>query len=128
MKKIILSIKPEYANKIFLGEKMFEYRKCIFRDKTVKNVIVYSTDPIRKIIGEFEIDSILHLDLGELWCNTKDYSGISEDFFMNYFKNKSFGYAIKIKNAKLYDKPKSIEEYGVKPPQTLVYIEEKPAF
>ena len=29
--KILLSIKPEYAHKIFSGEKKFEYRKIIFK-------------------------------------------------------------------------------------------------
>lgn len=57
--KVLLSIKPEYAYKIFSGEKKFEYRKIIFKKK-IKSVIVYATKPVGKIIGEFEIEDIIN--------------------------------------------------------------------
>lgn len=31
--KVLLSIKPEFANKIFEGTKRFEFRKSIFKKK-----------------------------------------------------------------------------------------------
>lgn len=41
--KVLLSIKPEFAEKIFSGEKKFEFRRSIFKDKTVKTVLVYAS-------------------------------------------------------------------------------------
>lgn len=46
--KILLSIKPEFADKIFEGTKQFEFRKSIFKDKTVRKVVVYASSPIQK--------------------------------------------------------------------------------
>ena len=52
--KVLLSIKPEFADKIFNGTKKYEYRRSIFKKKEVKTVVVYASSPIQKIIGEFE--------------------------------------------------------------------------
>ena len=53
--KVILSIKPEFANKIFNGTKKFEFRRTLFKNKEIKMIIVYASAPISKVIGEFEI-------------------------------------------------------------------------
>ena len=102
--KVLLSIKPEYAEKIFSGEKKFEFRKTEFK-KRMETVVVYATMPVGKIIGEFSIKKI-HKDLPELiWQRTMNYSGIDESFFNEYYHGKDFAIAIEVDNPKLYDKP-----------------------
>ena len=108
--KVVLSIKPEFADKIFQGTKKYEFRRAIFKNPEVKKIIVYASSPVQKIIGEFDIDQIITHDLRTLWNKTKKYSGISEDFFFEYFVNKENGFAIKIKNTKLYRTPRCIRE------------------
>lgn len=121
--RVILSIKPEFANKIFEGTKKYEFRRAIFKNQDVKKVVVYASSPVQKIIGEFEIDRILKDDLNTLWSQTKKYSGISEDFFFEYFGDKEHGFAIKIKNFKKYRVPKCIrEDYNLFPPQSFLYL------
>lgn len=121
--KVLLSIKPEFAFKIFDGTKKFEFRKTIFKNKEVKQVVVYASSPLRQVIGEFEIEEILRDDLSALWDLTREHSGISENFFYKYFENKEQGYAIKIKNVKKYKEPKNLrEEFKLLPPQSFVYI------
>lgn len=121
--KVILSIKPEYANKIFDGNKIYEFRKTIFKNKDVKKIIVYSSSPIKKVIGEFEIEKIVEENLEKLWDITKSEGGITKDFFDKYFENKEKGYAIKIKQPIKYKVARSLEnEYNVKPPQSFTYI------
>src|SRR4030042_636426 len=105
--KVLLSIKPEFAQKIFAGTKRYEYRKSIFRNSQVSKVIVYASYPIKKVIGEFEIGLILHDEPQVLWAKTKDYAGTSEERFFQYFTNKAKGYAIEIKDACRYDSPLS---------------------
>jgi len=123
--KIILSIKPEFAKKIFDGSKNYEYRRRIFKNSKVTHVVVYASSPVGKIIGEFEIDTILDETIKKLWLLTKDSSGIDKGFFYKYFINRDKGYAIKIKNANLFDKEYDIlERYGVKPPQSFLYLKE----
>ena len=77
--RVLLSIKPEYAFKIFDGTKKFEFRKVIFKNPDITTVVVYASSPVQQVIGEFEIDDIFSFDPDELWKKTKKYSGISEE-------------------------------------------------
>ena len=123
--KIILSIKPEFANMIFEGDKKFEFRRSIFKNKDVSKVIVYASSPISKVIGEFEIGEILFKDLGSLWDETKEFSGITEDYFYNYFIGKENGFALEVKKFKRYKKELCIREsFGKVPPQSFAYLKE----
>lgn len=118
-----MSIKPEFAFKIFEGKKKFEFRKVIFKNLNVKTVVVYASSPVQRVIGEFEIDIILSSSPKEIWRQTKRYSGISEDFFFEYFANREVAHAIKIKNAIKYKLPLQLQDnYNVVPPQSYVYL------
>ncbi len=100
--KVLLSIKPEYVEKILSGEKCFEFRKVLFR-QDVEKVIIYSTMPVGKIVGEFQIDKVLSDSPSNLWEETKDSAGISFDFFSKYFSDRKVAHAIKIKNVEKYE-------------------------
>ncbi len=120
--QVLLSIKPEFANKIFQGIKLYEFRRTIFKHP-VNKVVVYASAPISKVIGEFEVDSILHHDLSTLWEKTESFAGIEKDFFFDYFDGKEHGYAIRIKKPKQYRIPRCIKSYyNIQPPQSFAYI------
>lgn len=124
--KVLLSIKPEFAFKIFDGEKKFEFRKVIFKNPDIRTVVVYASSPVQQVIGEFEIDGILSSSPDEIWELTKKYSGISEMYFHEYFENRLVAHAIKIKNTKRYKKPMSLkEDFNVRPPQSYLYLNEE---
>ncbi len=121
--KVVLSIKPEFANKIFDGSKHYEFRRSIFKNPNVKKVLVYSSSPVQKVIGEFEIEHILNHDLKTLWSLTKEFSGISSAYFYEYFGDKERGFAIKIKKTRLYKQPKCLrQDYNLLPPQSFLYL------
>lgn len=103
--KVLLSIKPQFVEEIFNGNKKFEYRKSIFKRKGIRSVMIYSTMPVGKIVGEFDIEKIHEEHPRQLWEKTKDYSGISEDFYDSYFTGRDKGYAIQIKSLKKYKEP-----------------------
>lgn len=127
--KVLLSIKPEFAFKIFDGEKKFEFRKVIFKNPDIRTVVVYASSPVQQVIGEFEIDGILSSSPDEIWELTKKYSGISEMYFHEYFENRLVAHAIKIKNTKRYKKPMSLkEDFNVLPPQSYLYLNEELVF
>ena len=124
MKAVLLSIKPEFAHKIFEGTKKFEFRKKIFKDTSIKKVIVYSSSPEQKVIGEFEIDSILSDTPDRIWKQTKAYSGIIQEFYNDYFKDCNKAYAIKIASIKKYHKPKCLADYNIRSaPQSFTYVD-----
>ena len=121
--RVLLSIKPEYAFKIFDGTKRFEFRKVIFKNPNIKTVVVYASSPVQQVIGEFEIDDIFSFNPDAIWKMTKEYSGISKSFFYEYFADRDIAHAIKIKKTKRYSKPLCIrEDFKVVPPQSYVYL------
>lgn len=80
--RVLLSIKPEFVEKIFSGEKLYEYRKATFKNEDISSVVIYSTMPVGKIVGEFKFKKI-HIDSPEIiWNETKQHSGISKKFFL----------------------------------------------
>jgi predicted transcriptional regulator len=121
--KVVLSIKPEFATKIFDGTKKYEFRRAIFKNPSISKVIVYASAPVQKVIGEFEIEKIIFHDLSTLWDMTKEFSGISKDYFLKYFGERESGFAIKIKRTMRYSIPKCLrEDYNLVPPQSFAYF------
>jgi len=121
--KVLLSIKPKYAEKILKGEKLYEFRRAIFKSSAVTKVIIYASSPISKVIGEFEIDYVLSLGVDELWNKTMEHSGIDKEFYDSYFEGKVIGHAIKVKRAQRYLKFRELKEYDIKhPPQSFAYL------
>lgn len=122
--KVLLSIKPEYAEKILDGKKRFEFRKCSFKRSGVNIVVIYATMPVGKIIGEFEIKNVIRKEPQQLWKETSRYSGISKKFYDEYFSGRSEAVAIAVKNPVRYQVPKSISELipGASAPQSYRYL------
>lgn len=121
--KVLLSIKPKYADLIFEGTKKYEFRRTIFKNAEIKTIVVYASSPVQKVIGEFEIETILNEDIVSLWKKTKKYAGIDEEYFYQYFNCKEKGFAIKIKNFKRYRKPLCLkEDFNLLPPQSFLYL------
>ena len=120
---VLLSIKPEFAYKIFDGTKRYEFRRSIFKRKDIKKILVYASSPVQRIIGEFEISAVLYDDVERLWNITKHEAGISKEFYNQYFENKKKAFAIKIGLTTLYDTPISLSDINVDyAPQSFFYL------
>jgi predicted transcriptional regulator len=120
--RALLSIKPQYAEAIFRGEKRFEFRRSIFR-REVGVVVVYSTSPTCQVIGEFDVHGIISDPVGALWSKTRHYAGIDRDRFFDYFRGRSVGHAIAIGRVRKYRMPLDLDlAFGVRAPQSFVYL------
>lgn len=121
---VLLSIKPEFAEKIFNGTKKFEFRKSIFKKTDVQTVVVYASSPVQQVVGEFTIDTILNDDVDAIWKQTARYAGITRDFYLSYFANKKKAYAIKILNTKRYAEARRLSDYNINyAPQSFAYVQ-----
>lgn len=121
--KVLLSIKPEYVEKIFDGTKKYEFRKSLFKKNDVKYVVIYASAPIKRVVGEFEIKNVFSDDVDVIWNRTKKYSGITKAFYESYFQNRKKANAIQIGNIKKYEKTKLLSDYNIKQaPQSFCYI------
>lgn len=122
--KVLLSINPEHVNKLFSGEKGFEFRKAIFKREGIDTVVIYSTLPVGKVVGEFSIEEVISAKPKRLWESTSANAGISRSFFDDYFKGKNKGYAIKVGTLTKYPEPKELSSVlprGIAP-QSFCYL------
>lgn len=124
MCKILMSINPIYADKILSGNKKYEYRKVKAKKDKVNKIVIYATYPIMKVVGEVEVKDILEETPEKLWNVTKEYSGVTKQFYDNYFNKSSKAIAYKLGKIEKYDEPKKLEDVGVKcVPQSFLYLD-----
>lgn len=124
--RVILSIRPKHIREIINGTKRYEFRKVMFKDRSVCEVYVYSTSPVKKIIGKFKVGKIIEDRPENLWEQLREYSGLTQEDFYAYFSGKDKGYAIEIINFELFEEP--IDPKKLNPtfvaPQSFQYIDD----
>lgn len=117
---LLISIHPVHIEKILSNEKKFEFRTKIFK-KEIEKIYIYATVPKKKIVGYFEYEGYLEDSPEKIWEKCGKNSGITKEFFFEYFKGRKIAYAIKIK------KFHKIEEVplpnGIKAPQSYKYVD-----
>jgi predicted transcriptional regulator len=125
--KLLLSIKPAFALRIFAGEKTYEFRKAVHQQPGVSVAAVYASKPIGMIIGEFEILDILSATPDELWEETQHGAGISKEFFFEYFSEREIAYALKVGAVHRFEVPieprRVIDDFT--PPQSYMYVNDQ---
>ena len=120
--KVLMSIKPKFVEEIFSETKTFELRKKIFKS-SINTIVIYSSSPKKKVVGEIIIDKIISSTPQLLWKSYKNNLGISEKEYFNYYKNSKVAYAIKIKKVIKYKKELELKDFGIeKAPQSYQYI------
>lgn len=122
---VILSIRPNFCNMIFSGQKKYEYRKRIFTRTDIDKVYVYASKPISKIIGFITIDQVIKCKASDMWEMTYKDGGVNKEYFDAYFKNCDTAHAIKIGEVVMLDIPidpkKVIKDFHA--PQNFMYLD-----
>lgn len=123
MSKILLSIKPEYVERILDGTKQYEFRKRLAKEVT--KIVVYSTAPVKMVVAEVEVVGTIECTAQKLWNLTHEHAGIDRKRFYEYFCDCKNACAYVLGNVDKFDNPKSLEEYGLSlAPQSFIYIVE----
>jgi predicted transcriptional regulator len=121
--KILLSIKPEFASKIFDGTKVFEFRRSLYK-RNIDTAVVYVTRPVCMFVGEFSIEGILQGRPEDIWIKTKAGAGITKSFYDSYFDGREVAYALRIGQIFKYSEPVNPVERisSFVPPQSFMYL------
>jgi len=122
--KVLLSIKPEFVDKILDGSKTYEFRKNSFKREGIKTVVIYSTMPVGMVVAEFDIEYIISEHPQKLWIRTEKSAGISKKFFDEYYDGREKATAIKVSNVIKYKRPMLLSELGegITAPQSYRYL------
>lgn len=122
MKSILLSVKPEYVEKILDGIKQYEFRKHL-ATTNVHYIYLYSTYPVMKVVAKVEVIGTLQASPTALWEKTKWAAGISRQNYRLYFSGCRTAYAYKLGTVQKFDPPKTLYDFGITtPPQSFVYV------
>lgn len=126
---ILMSIKPNYAERIYKGIKKFEYRKREIRTTMPLRIVLYESWPICGVTGEIKVDKVIRGTPEEIWNKTNEWGGISKESFNRYYKNASISMAYQIKSFRKYKRTKAFSDYKTekgenvkKPPLGYIYI------
>lgn len=79
---ILLSINPNHVENIMNGTKRYEFRKRACK-RHVDKILIYSTTPVMKVVGEAEVEDVLIDKPQIIWKKTQKKSGIEKLFLMS---------------------------------------------
>lgn len=122
----LLSIKPEYADKILSGEKEYEFRRTTFSNvEEIDTVYLYASSPNQKVVGAFVIEEVIQATPEELWEEYGDKSGMADrSRFMDYYEGTDTGYAFKVGSMQEFKNPydpwSQFEDFA--PPTSFYYM------
>lgn len=123
---VVLSVRPVYSDKIFQGKKTVELRRR-FPVSAPRGTVayIYSTTPIRAMVGSAEIEAVTKLPVKDIWKNFGKAAQIKKIDFDGYFEGLDEGFAIHISNARAFSRPVDLAElrqrFGFEPPQSFLY-------
>jgi predicted transcriptional regulator len=93
-KVLLISVKPEFAEKIFNGTKQIELRKCTPNVSTGDKVIVYSTVPEKAVLGTCIVKAVIKESPAKLWRIHSSKLGIDRKRYFEYYKNQELAIGI----------------------------------
>jgi predicted transcriptional regulator len=128
MSKILLiSVKPEFAEKILSGTKTIELRKSSPNVAVGDLIIIYSTLPEKAIVGTCVVKAIIKKSPLQLWRSFSDKMGIDRKRYFDYFKDCEAAVGIVLTGIDRLDKKVSLDSVRkviprFTPPQTFRYL------
>lgn len=119
----LMSIHPQYADRILNGTKRVEFRKRpVAADVT--HVVVYATAPVSAVVGAFTVDDQHTASPQMLWRQFRQVAGISWTDFRAYYAGRSAGTGIAVGAVLQASQPLCLRrDVGVQhPPQSFQYL------
>ena len=117
---LIISIKPQFVEKILSGEKKYEFRRRIYKQK-VEKIYIYQTLPQQGIVAYFTPGEIIKDTPQNLWDRFSHISGTTKEHLLDYLHDLDEAYAIEITNLKTFNEPFIHDD--IKAPQSYKYID-----
>ncbi|ACB73639.1 ASCH domain-containing protein [Opitutus terrae] len=126
-KVLLLSIRPEFSEKIFSGKKRVELRRLRPSVEAGDLVLVYTSSPQCELTGAFVVTEVQSATPDELWDKVRRACALSRRQFDDYYRGSKRAYGIRIGRAWRLDRPlklacmrKRSERFH--PPQSYRYL------
>lgn len=109
-KAILISIRPEWCEKIISGEKTIEVRKTRPKMKPPFKCYIYKCGN-GKIIGEFLCDEIININGAERIPSDAARPTCLEPAELHQYLGAATGFGWHISNLKIYDTPRELDAF-----------------
>ena len=126
---VVLSIKPVYSEKILGGSKTVELRRRFpVSAPNGASAYIYSTSPVKAMVGIAAIGDILKLPTEKIWTEFGSTASVERDEFDQYFEGLNHGFALLFEEVKKFSRPLPLselrEKFGFEPPQSFLYAKQ----
>ena len=108
-KATLISIKPEFMEKILSNSKTIELRKSAPKVVDGSIIVLYSSSPVKAIVGYCICDGIIKASPKELWQEYNQEFGIDAKRYFEDFSAKEEAVGIRVKNVVRFPQPISLE-------------------
>jgi predicted transcriptional regulator len=121
----LVSIKEQFANAIFAGDKCVEFRKTSLPVE-VDRLLFYVTKPTGLVMGECRVIEQVVATPSTLWDQFSSVAGVDEVAFREYYLGRLRGVGIVIERARRFNTPLTLEQIGVfgGPPMSMITLKE----
>ena len=138
-KAVLISIRPEWCEKIINGQKTIEVRKTRPKMDTPFKCYIYKCGN-GKVIGEFLCDEIININGAGRIPSDAARPTCLEPAELHQYLGAATGFGWHISNLRIYDTPRELREFNglqetkygaepvpiTRPPQSWRYVEEEP--
>lgn len=126
--KILLSMHPTHAERVFSGVKQVEIRKKFSRRWKGRTAVVYGTQPLGSLMGEVVLSEVTSGPPMQIWERHGARVGCSYHEFAGYVGEASEVYAIELSEVRPYLSPVGIPlisyliREDLRPPQSFLNV------
>lgn len=121
----LISIHPNYTEKILSGEKRLEFRRS-WAANQIDFLVIYSTVPVKQIVAVAQIGHVFRGSKSRLWELSRiKGGGISRRKLFGYMQGKKEGVALELLKVFRIDGgiyPHLLFGDGFRPPQSFRYL------
>ena len=126
MMPLLLSLKPRFADLVFMGEKTVELRRRIASIMTGREVFIYVSSPVRMIRGGFRVAEVWSSDPETVWGEVASRVGVAKAEYDAYYDGCGIAHALVLSDVWAHRAPVKIDGVrkalpGFHPPQSWRY-------
>jgi predicted transcriptional regulator len=115
-----MAIRREHADRIYRGDKHFEFRRQRPRFTAGLKIFIYEPSPVRAVTGHFHVADLIDINTN---LSVLEQDDCARAIVEAYLRGARRPTAIRVAGPKRLDQPLSLQSLGVKAaPQSYVFI------
>ncbi len=126
---LVMSIRPEFAERIIQGHKTVEVRRVFAKKWQGSRVSLYASAPVRALIGSATISKVIKGTPEDVWENYHIALGCRKKDFFDYTKSAREVYAIELEDIRPFIANVPVTQIGrlldddLRPPQSYLKLD-----